>query len=549
MGGVALVSTESLREYLLSYLYGSQAESVGAEINTLLARHSQPGGEYPGWSQRDAWLITYADQFQAPGATPLQTLHRFLTEHLASWLNGVHILPFYPWSSDDGFSVIDYLAVDPTHGTWKDIERLGADYRLGVDAVFNHMSAQSEWFRGFLEGDSQFQGFFRTRRPGGDYTKVVRPRTSPLFTTYPGADGPVDVWTTFSADQVDLDFANPRVFLRTLDVLLEYCKRGASFVRLDAIGLLWKEEGTPCMHMPQTHAVIQLWRACLDRTYPDVILLTETNVPHAENVSYFGDGSIREAQMVYQFPLAPLVLHAYRTGDATALREWAAGLGRPRPGTTFFNFLASHDGVGVRPLEGLVASGSVEGLAALTERAGGRVSSRTGPDGSAVPYELNSTWFDLLAAGYAEEAAIARHLGSHAIQLALQGIPGIYVHSLFGSPNDQRGYAKTGRARSLNRQKFADIAGLEASLKVGRSARVFDGMRSMLSRRSADPAFHPDSEQEVIDLPSGLFGVRRMSEGSVTTVIVNLGDRDQKVPGSTESIAPFGVHWSSGIPT
>ena len=342
--------------------------------------------------------------------------------------------------------------------------------------------------------------------------------------------------------------ANPRVLLESIEILLTYARRGASFIRLDAIGLLWKQEGTSCMHLPQTHAVIQLWRACLDDTYPEVLLLTETNVPHAENVSYFGDGTVVEAQMVYQFPLAPLVLDAYRTGDASPLRDWAASLELTVPGTTFFNFLASHDGVGVRPLEGIAPSGAVEGLVDMTRRAGGQVSERTGPDGSAVPYELNSTWFDLMAAGFDEGQAISRHVGSHAIQLALQGIPGLYVHSLFGSRNDHDLLQQTGRARSLNRQKFTDVPALETSVgSSGTIGRVFQRMRAMLRRRMSEPAFHPDVPQRILDLPPALFGVERHSPsvGSVQ-VIVNVTGEPRTAPtadGSVE-LGPYATYWT-----
>ena len=538
------MSTSLLRRRLLHYLYGDEAPAIGTEIDSVLARHR--GGTREAtepWSERDVWLITYADQFQEPGVAPLRTLDTFFARHLSPWLNGLHILPFYPWSSDDGFSVIDHRAVDAANGDWGDIERLAERFRLGVDAVLNHMSAQSSWFTRYLAGDPDYAGYFRTRCEGADYSTVVRPRALPLFTTFESVDGPVDVWTTFSADQVDLDFANPRVLLESIDILLTYARRGASFIRLDAIAFLWKQEGTPSMHLPETHAVIQLWRACLDDTYPDVLLLTETNVPHVENVSYFGDGAVVEAQMVYQFPLAPLVLDAFRTGHAGSLRDWAGSLELELPGTTFFNFLASHDGVGVRPLEGIAPSHAVDGLVDMTRRSGGEVSERTGPDGSAIPYELNSTWFDLLAEGVSEDDAVARHLGSHVIQLALQGIPGIYAHSLFGSRNDRELYARTGRARSLNRHKFTRIDRLEAALAgTGTTGRVYQGMRSLIERRSADAAFHPGSRQRVLDLPDGLFGVERIPpQGDATAVMVNVTADPITVNGRT--IPPFGHVW------
>lgn len=512
-----------LRLRLLTFLYGSEtAAAVAPRVERLVAA-ARPAGIRDRWSERDVWLITYPDQFRAPGEAPLRTLDRFFSDHLDPWMNGLHVLPFYPWTSDDGFSVTDFSQVDPIYGTWGDVEALAARRRLGVDAVLNHMSASSGWFRGFLDGDPRYAGFFRTADPGADLSAVVRPRTSPLLTPFESPAGTRHVWTTFSADQVDLDYANPEVLLAVLEAVLGYGDRGAGFIRLDAVGLLWKEEGTSCMHLPQTHAVVQLLRSCLDDAHPGVLVLTETNVPHAENVSYFGDGTVPEAQMVYQFPLAPLVLHTLRRGDAGDLSVWAAGLDLPVPGTTFFNFLASHDGVGVRPLEGLVAPGAVEALVELTAAAGGQVSSRAGPDGAPVPYELNSTWYDLLAAGVDSQAAgLARHFASHAIMLALRGIPGLYVHSLFASPNDHHGFAASGRARSLNRSKFTDSAELDANLAdpSSRAARALAGLQRMCRWRASHPAFHPDAGQRILDLGTQLFAVEREGVGGARALVV-----------------------------
>ncbi len=524
--------SRELRRRLVAELYGEdRVDAVAADLEALLDRHGRrrPAGGAP-WNEQDAWLITYADQFRAPGEPPLRTLDRFLARHLEPEINGVHVLPFYPWTSDDGFSVTDYLAVDEAFGTWADVEHLAARRRLMVDAVVNHMSAGSEWFQRFLAGDPEFAGFFRTADPAADLAAVVRPRTSPLLHRFDGAAGPQWVWTTFSADQVDLDYGNPAVLLRVVDVLLSYAARGAGVIRLDAIAFLWKEEGTTSLHLPQTHRAVELMRAAVDACYPEVVFITETNVPHAENVAYFGDGAVREAQAVYQFPLAPLTLHAFLTGDATVLAEWAAGLELAVPATTFFNFLASHDGVGVRPAEGLLARAEIDALAARSLAAGGQVGMRALPDGSEAPYELNCTWFDLVGHGLAAEAAVARHLATHAVMLALRGIPGIYAHSLFGSSNDQSGYEESGVKRRLNREKL-DLASLEARLgdPGTRAHRVMAGMRAMLATRRLHPAFHPDADQRILDTPRHVFAVERIAatgERARVTVDVTSGTFD-----------------------
>ena len=521
---------ERLRRAILTELYGSRrADRIGDSVEQILARlRRETAPPTTPWSRHDAWLITYADQFQTETEQPLRTLDRFLRTHFDGWLNGVHVLPFHPWSSDDGFSVTDYTAVDPAYGDWDAIEDLARSRKLVVDAVINHMSAKSTWFAAFLREEEGFAKLFRTADPAADLSAVIRPRVNPLLTRVERTSGPAWVWTTFSDDQVDLDYRHPETLMRVLEVLLSYAEHGARVIRLDAIAFLWKEEGTTCLHQPQTHAVVQFIRSCLDSIYPNVLLLTETNVPHAENISYFGDGSRHEAQIVYQFPLAPLVLDAFKLGDATLLRRWASNLGPNPPGTTFLNFLASHDGVGVRPAEGMLPPERVAALADLSRNAGGAVGSRSLPDGSEVLYELNCTWFDLMAAGHTEEEAVQRHLASHAVMLAMRGIPALYVHSLFGSSNDHEGFRATGRARSLNRRKYADVTALESSLSDPSEPgnRVLTGMRAMLARRASHPAFHPDADQRIVEAPPEVMVVDRLAaDGTRARVLINCSNR------------------------
>ncbi|HYN89958.1 MAG TPA: alpha-amylase family glycosyl hydrolase, partial [Ardenticatenaceae bacterium] len=323
--------------------------------------------------QTDVILITYGDQVREPDKAPLRSLDEFLTTHVHGFVSGVHILPFYPYTSDDGFSVVDYLAVDPALGEWRDIARIAGHFRLMADAVINHISVSSDWFQAFRAGDERYRDYFIVVAPATDLSAVTRPRALPLLTPVETDRGREYVWTTFSEDQIDLNFATPDVLLGMTGVLLEYVAHGAQLLRLDAIAYLWKQIGTACIHLPRTHQVVKFWRAVLDAVAPRTLLITETNVPHDENVSYFGDGS-DEAQMIYQFSLPPLTLHALHTGDASSLQRWAAGLHTPSDRTTFFNFLASHDGIGVRPAEGILSPAELQGLVDLAEAHGGYVS-------------------------------------------------------------------------------------------------------------------------------------------------------------------------------
>ncbi|MGD2177613.1 MAG: sugar phosphorylase [Anaerolineae bacterium] len=547
-----------IREHL-AFLYGEQeAKHLLPQIQERLSRfrernpglHGKASDPAEHLTERDSFLITYGDQVTEPGKPPLQTLAEVLKPYVQGVITGVHLLPFFPYSSDDGFSVIDYTAVNPELGTWADIERLGRSFRLMFDAVINHISAGSAWFRAFVDGNRKYQDYFITVEPGTDLSNVVRPRAKPLLTPVQTAQGEKLVWTTFSADQIDLNYANPDTLLDIIDVLLLYVEEGAEVIRLDAIAYIWKKPGTPSIHLEEAHRLVKLFRAVLDAVAPHVILVTETNVPHEENVSYFGHGH-DEAQMVYQFPLPPLVLHTFHTGDATRLAEWAAGLTSPSDSTTFFNFLASHDGVGVRPVEGILSPREIEALVDRTREHGGYVSYKTNADGSKSVYELNISYFDALSDPNGDESLdtqVGRFLASQAIMLSLAGVPGIYVHSLFGSLSHHEGVERTGQYRSINREKFQRNK-LEQALADRSSLRhqVFYPYGDLIRARASHPAFHPHGAQRVLlpdDMGSAsLFALLRTSivNGRSVFCVHNVSNKQQQVRANLQALDIPGV--------
>lgn len=520
--------------HLLKQLYSvEQAEMTHQRVLDLLntARIPKPqDGDY--FSEQTITLITYGDSLLREGEAPLQTLHHFLRDYLKETLSTVHILPFYPYSSDDGFSVIDYHAVNPALGTWEDIRALSAGFRMMFDAVVNHMSAQSGWFKNFLAEKPGFERAFFTENPETDLRAVTRPRTSPLLTPFTRDDGrTVYVWTTFSADQVDLDFRDPETLLRILQVLLFYVEQGAEVLRLDAIAYLWKEAGTTCIHLPQTHAVIQLFRAALDIAAPHVILITETNVPHAENISYFGDGRLPEAQLVYNFTLPPLLFYTMLSGDARLLSDWINRLHVPVERATFFNFTASHDGIGVRPVEGILSPAQLQMLIQKVEQSGGRVSYKANPDGTQSPYELNITYLDAVvdSAAPVEEQA-RRFLAAQAVMLALAGVPAIYIHSLLGSRNDVDGMQRAGYNRAINREKL-QVDRVISALNDPESFRslIFPAYTRLIQTRIKSPAFHPLAPQRAVTFNDG--AVLALERGSTESVLClfNLSSAAQQV--------------------
>ena len=481
------------------------------------------------WDEQDVVLITYADQFREADKPTLSTFSRFYQQHLQSTFPLVHLLPFFPWSSDDGFSVIDYHQVDPLCGDWQDIARLHQETRLMFDFVCNHMSAHSAWFSHFLAQDPGWDDFFISMPPATDLSAVTRPRTSPLLTPFKMADGETRfIWTTFSADQIDLNFANPEVLLRMVNVLLDYLKRGADYVRLDAVGYMWKTPGTRCIHLEKTHQLVKLFRAIADQVAPGTVIITETNVPHQDNISYLGNGH-DEAQMVYQFSLPPLVLHAIHTGSARALRQWASALDLSSNDTTFFNFLASHDGIGLNPARGILSEVEIVALVRDLALEGALVSYKNNPDGTTSPYEINVTYLDALNREDDDDATrLKRFLLAHAILLVFPGVPAIYIQSILGGRNHYDGVRAAGHNRAINRQKY-DLQQIEADLAGGNWLRqqVYTRLGQLIQLRRRQPAFHPDNPMTLYESENAVLVLRRHQpeNGDGLLCVFNLSGR------------------------
>ena len=498
----------------LHFIYGSRlTESHKSSVFNLLEKYkTEEHTVTEKWNEKDIVLITYSDSIKKKGEKTLQTLHRFIVKNLKKCISCVHILPFFPYSSDDGFSVIDYKKVDPALGDWKEIHELGHDTDLMFDLVVNHISQHSQWFQNFKKGIKPGKSFFITENPDTDLSDVVRPRTSPLLTAVETNEGIKHVWTTFSADQIDLDFSHPDLFIEMLDVLFFYIANGARIIRMDAIAFLWKEVGTSCLHLPQTHEMVKLFRDVAEYVDPRTIILTETNVPNKENLSYFGDND--ETHMVYQFSLPPLLLHALYTGNSAYLMKWATTIPDLPPGNTFFNFTASHDGIGVRPLEGLLPRKEFDMILDAMQQQGGHISTKTNQDGSVSPYEMNISLIDAYKSDIdnRNDLQFERFICSQTIMMAMRGIPAPYIHSLLATPNYHEGVKETGRARTINRRKW-DIDELMPVLNDDNNlqAKIFTELKKLLELRRQQPAFHPDAKQQILNFGDDFFAIKRES--------------------------------------
>jgi glycosidase len=514
---------ESIKQ-LLTNIYGEVNGRLAFErISPLIDKFPVQKRKKQGYfSQDDVILITYGDAIKKSGQAPVATLHDFALGYLEGAISGIHFLPFFPYSSDDGFAVIDFFAIDSALGTWQEVKAIGQDFELMFDYVLNHFSSKSKWFESYLEGRQGFREFAIEVDPATDLSQVTRPRSLPLLSEYRKKDGTsVHLWTTFSADQIDFNFKSLDVLEKMIEVLLFYVQQGATVLRLDAIAYLWKEIGTNCIHLRQVHDMVKLLRSILDVVAADVVIITETNVPHAENISYFGNGR-DEAQMVYNFTLPPLLFYSFVKEDTTELSRWAQGLHLASPDNTFFNFTASHDGIGVRPLEGILPPEELAELIEIVNANGGRVSYKQNPDGTDSPYELNITYVDAILADKNATRA-DKFLASQAIQYVLPGVPATYIHSLLGSRNWTEGVEQTGRARTVNREKL-QVEEIIKELKNPESfrSRVFFPYLELIKTRKKQPAFHPNAAFEILEIDPKIFAIKRYTDDQAIYALTNI---------------------------
>ena len=522
---------DSIRRRLRKIYNGQNDQRLIERMDMLVGRYGvgidpQRVDEY--WNEKDNVLITYGDIVTKDGEAPLVTLRHFLEDHFDGIIDTVHILPFFTYSSDDGFSVIDYREVRDELGSWYNVEAFTSHFRLMFDLILNHASRESNWFKNFVEGIAPYRDYFITADPDADLSEVVRPRSTPLLSKCYTRMGEKHVWTTFSEDQIDLNFKNEDVLFEFLDILFYYVYHGVRIIRLDAIAYLWKEIGTKCIHLENTHEIVKLFRDILSTLAPHVLILTETNVPYKENLSYFGEGD--EANIIYQFSLPPLLLHALQTGNSSYLTEFSSSLPAPGEGMTYLNFTASHDGIGVRPLKGLIPKEEFDELIEKIKKRGGKISNKKDKNGTESPYELNITYLDALRESEDDNYVVDRFICSQAVAMSLQGIPAVYFNNLVASSNNVEGYKETGRARTLNRKKW-DHDELMEKLEDKESEQgiIFNRYKHLLDIRSSQKAFHPDAKQETLNINDKLFVVKRTSLDGRQSIICVHNVTDEKV--------------------
>ena len=486
-------------------------ELLETMFNGRPLRASKPHTNY--WNERDLLVITYGDTLLNSEEKPLQILFKFWKSHLQGVASGLHILPFFPFCSDDGFAVTDFYAVRSSLGDWEDIERIAENADLMADLVINHGSRSGEWFNNFIAGHGPGHDYFFTVAADAAISDVVRPRTSPLLQAVETVRGTEHVWCTFSHDQVDFDFRNPELLKEIVRIVRWYLDRGVRIFRLDAVAFIWKELGTSCLNLAQTHEIVRLLRLLVEHARTDAILITETNIPNRENLSYFGNAN--EAHMVYNFSLPPLLVNTLVSGNCHHLKLWQMSMPPAQYGTAYFNFIASHDGIGLRPAEGLLDEEEIASLVNTMVQFGGEISWRNNSQGVKQPYEVNIALFDALKGttkGGEDEWGVQRFICAHAIMLAMEGIPGIYLHSLVATPNDYERVASTGHKRSINRRQWHLDELIELlNDEQSHHHRVYEELTRLIEIRRQQAAFHPNATQFTLHISDEVFGFWRQS--------------------------------------
>ena len=505
-----------LTDSILSKIIDSQHE---------LPKHITQEGE--PWSEKTIVLITYADTINDKNNLPINTINNFLHEHAKDFFEIVHILPFFPSSSDTGFSVMDYYTIYHKFGQWNDILKISKDFGVMADVVINHGSSKGKWFNNFIKGKGKGHDYFLNFDETFDVSKVIRPRTSDLLNSFDTSAGEKFVWCTFSRDQVDYNFSKPVVLYEFIEIIIFYLSKGITVFRFDAVAFIWKKIGTRCINLDKTHEIVRLFRTLLTYLSPKAILVTETNTPARENVSYFGNAN--EAHWIYNFSLPPILVYSILSGDSSYLEKLTMSMPPSQLGTSYLNFIASHDGIGLRPAESFLSKDEIDIFIEQMENNGGKVSYRSSNTDTPEPYEINISLYDAMTVAFNKESNLGfeRFICIHTIMLSLEGVPALYIHSLFGTKNDHELFEKTGQNRSLNRGKikYEDIKLLD---ETKLQTKIFNKLKTLSNIRKRQRAFHPNAVQFTLHLGKNLYGVWRQSLDKKQSIfcISNLTDKD-----------------------
>ena len=487
------------------------------KINKLINNYKDIGpknSKNDYWSENTILLITYADSIsRGLSGKTLNDFGKFYKKYLEKFINSIHFLPFFPSSGDGGFSVKNHNDVDKAYGTWEDIESLSKKANIMTDLVLNHSSSKGDWYKNFLDDKDPGKNYFYVVDKNYDCSKVVRPRDHDLLTEIELQNKKKFLWCTFSHDQIDLNFKNPDVLLEFIKLILKLSSYGIKIFRLDAVAFIWKQPGTTCLNLSQTHEIIKLLRDIVDQLDKNLIIVTETNLPKQENLSYFGKND--EAHWIYNFSLPPLIVNTFLFEDSVALTKWSMKMPPAQLGNAYLNFIASHDGIGMRPAEGVLSDKEIKKMLQRLKKNGSKFSMRKLSNNEEKVYEANISLFNALQFTDSDlkgKFALKRFIAAHCIILAIEGVPAFYFNSLFATKNDEETFANTGVKRNLNRYKW-HYSTLVDLIKTNNTIEknCYEIFKELISIRKIQPAFHPNATQFTLNLDKNIFAVWRQS--------------------------------------
>ena len=516
------------------YLYSKiEIDQYSKEITQIIKRFNKKNKKKNKLiSEKTSIVICYGDSvFNNKHQYQIKGFQNFYQKKLKNYFNTVHFLPFYPSSSDSGFAVKDHYKIDSKIGKWSDISNFAKKNDVMADIVINHSSARGLWFRNFLREKKPGKDYFLTINSKFNASKVIRPRDHELLKKINIFKKTEYLWRTFSPDQLDLNFKNPAVLLRFIKIMINLVNHGVTIFRLDAIAYLWKESGTKCVNLKQTHEIIKLFRLICSFLNVKTILVTETNLPEKENLSYFGKKD--EANWIYNFSLAPLLIHAFLFENSSYLTKWSKKLPSTKPGNNYLNFIASHDGIGMRPAEGILSKKTIKNLLNRLKKNGSKFSYRKIKNKSKKVYEANITVFNALKKSDFDKDGkfyFERYISAHAIMISFEGVPAIYFNSLFGTSNDEAKYIITGNNRDINRYRWNENIILN-HLKNSKSKQsiFYKNLTNLLSIKMRQKAFHPNASRTTLNMGSKIFCFKRTSIDKKQSIICisNLSSKNQ----------------------
>ena len=472
-------------------------------------------------SEKTSLVICYGDNVNSNQKSSIEVFQNFFKKNLKKYFNAIHFLPFYPSSSDSGFAVKDHYKIEKRIGSWSDIKKISKSSHVMADIVINHSSARGLWFKNFLKKKRPGKDYFLTVNSKFNTSKVVRPRDHKLLKKIDIFGKSDFLWRTFSADQIDLDFKNPSVLLRFIKIMVHLVSNGVTIFRLDAIAYLWKKNGTNCINLKQTHEIVKLLRLISNLLNVETIIITETNLPEKENLSYFGKND--EANWIYNFSLPPLLIHAFLFENSSYLNKWSKKLPNAKFQNSYLNFIASHDGIGMRPTEGILNERSLNNFLKRLKKNGSKFSYRKVQNKSKKVYEANITVFDALKKSDTDPNGkffLERYIAAHAIMISFEGVPAIYFNSLFGKSNDEAKYVITGNNRDINRYKWSyENITKKLNDKNSKQSIFYQNLGKLLEIKRKQKAFHPNAQRLNINLGSKLFCFKRTSLDKKQTII------------------------------